>query len=509
MDGVMNGLFVTYPSRMMFLDAKYDIESIDHILQQKGWFREPDRSGGNKEPPVLVSWSTDTGDEIDYVRESDVHFLEIRGPDVDSLFEEMSHLIPLLSVDDVRQLLRSNNESSIVRGLHIARYLRDGSLAEEVLRLSKHASNSIRFAAQAVIQNAVDEATGRGIEGIECPEDLSLDSVPFARYRRQILRQLVQTHSIDKQVLKAVLRQGLNDSDWEVRASATVFSARFFIREIFHDIQNCDLTPQAGDRPAPYDEGLFRLIQKIGVHCLSGKSLQPLLNPETQQEPDIPHLTKCILGEQVDCWDHTFILIQALTNPLPVVSDAQQPSVLPSGMIKAKVGYLYKPLHMPFAWVPSIEHFLGDVRPDFAVQNPIRRIKPIKGFFISAIPVKTDTISFQDWIVPSSQVIDKIQGLSNTYGVTIRLPSPDEWEMAARGPDGRLFPWGNGLEMCARQAASPWGCLEMMGKPGEWMYDSQKEEFFIGGDIKRGCASRAIGSADRRARARYIIEGQT
>jgi hypothetical protein len=223
--------------------------------------------------------------------------------------------------------------------------------------------------------------------------------------------------------------------------------------------------------------------------------------PQSGSPPDTKpamrdHLLRCLAGEPVRYQEKAFLYLHSLITPLP--DEVMAPASLPPGIVQSADGYLLEGPALPLCWVPPVEHWLGEELPRLALPNPIRSVRS-GGFFIMREPLASGPCDY-------ATALEQCRALAARSGLEIRLPNADEWEMAARGPDGRRFPWGNNARSELQFGVSPWGLADAVGRVGQWTSSEQGGEVVVcGGRNQWVCAMRAPAARDSRHAVRAII----
>ena len=195
------------------------------------------------------------------------------------------------------------------------------------------------------------------------------------------------------------------------------------------------------------------------------------------------------------------------TRRAQALTSAQQPEH-PSH--QSGLDYLEALCGQPMCWVPSGSFLMGSdkVRDPQAQDREFPQHQvTLPGYWIGRYPVTvsqfrafvkasgyqpTDTGSLRGRgnhpvaVVTWHDALAFCNWLSEQTEILVTLPSEAEWEKAARGSDGRIYPWGNEppdksrcnagrrtekstpVDRYSPQGDSPYGCADMAGNVWEW-----------------------------------------
>ncbi|MFY9826458.1 MAG: SUMF1/EgtB/PvdO family nonheme iron enzyme [Thermoanaerobaculia bacterium] len=192
---------------------------------------------------------------------------------------------------------------------------------------------------------------------------------------------------------------------------------------------------------------------------------------------------------------------------------------MPEGLERGKKQgeYLWKKDDSVMVYVPSGPFTMGSDRGEVA-EKPAHTVE-LDGFYIdkyetswrkwkaSGLPYlaarddRQVMVQAPDWGIHDGQpVVNADWHEAKRYAAWAgkRLPTEAEWEKAARGTDGREYPWGNepvtneraiwvghpisqistAPVNCCAAGASPYGAFNMAGNVWEWCEDSYTPDFY-------------------------------
>ncbi len=302
-----------------------------------------------------------------------------------------------------------------------------------------------------------------------------------------------------------VLEFAFEDEDWEVRLSAMLATCRYQLTDFKTLVKKCDL-------PSSTSSGLSKpLIRSLGT--IKKVVLSYL---ENQRIPDNPgkdlsskkafasYCLRIILDQNVSIANDYFLLIKSLIQPVaPKLPLEKIPTCIHTDM----GDLMLKGTNIEMLFIPNYSHWIGS---DTEEGNPIKLVKPKKGFFISRDPIRPrdgDRYS-NDFLLKSFDgALRHLEALRGLIDYDVKMPNNLAIEMAIRGHNGRLYPWGNSLNH-NEILMSPWGINQPLGTLEYWSSSTFDDElaYTFGGPDHRYCSQRTLKNRKEKCTMRILID---
>jgi hypothetical protein len=418
--------------------------------------------------------------------------LAFSGADASVQLNRTAAFLPHLSGGEIAELLGSDDPENAVLGLLAAEELSLAALLPAMEALTESADDFVAEVAVRVAGNLLRNVAAAAREYLASrPRGADLLK-EFAEYAGPaIRRQVVRTAGRDlkegaEPALDFLLRAGLADPDWEVRASALLLAGRRGVRALADAAASAALPADGRYGLSQTDLRRLELLRSVVLGHLCGRPPEGAVGR---------HVLRCLLGENDGEFDGLYLMVHSLTVPLEL---DLPPERLPSAVAPGYAGLALARSGLPLSWVAPVPCWLGEAEDGSERPNPLRRVVPRSGYFVARRPLSRSQV---DWILAGgpdeppeavrepghpcsfAEALRLVEALSAIEGTTLVLPTADQWEIAARGPDGRRYPWGNGLEAEPEpeRRLSPWGIEGMAGGLPQWTRSVEGGAVFCGG----------------------------
>ena len=405
--------------------------------------------------------------------------LNHRGAD-EAVWREAVSQLPRLEAGRVRSLLGSGDKREILLGLFAAGELEQTGVLDQVLVLCDHPDARVSASAVRCRDGLLRAAMAqvRAVAGGPHAAGKLFTFIPLVEWRRQTLRWLARDQSESNRSIDQVICAALGDEDPEVRMTAVLTAAKLNARPLLDCVRRTRVPESTSDGADERHRLFYREVWRGAVRYLStGYATMAFLGA---------------LNGSLEVKDDPTLLLHSLLTPVEL---GPKPEALPPGIEEHANGYRLTDSRALLRWVPPALYWLGEDRARYR-ENPVRAVHAAAGFFVWEQPI--------DGLRDCVEALRLCRDLSGQ--VDVKLPTADQWEMAARGTDGRRYPWGNMLTCDWRQCVSPCGARGMVGNAFEWTRAVDEDYILCGGPDPTPCAQRSSASPLDRAAVRPVIE---
>lgn len=327
------------------------------------------------------------------------------------------------------------------------------------------------------------------------------EKIPIPSFRRETVRWILHDFKELNQNIINLLKKALQDADWEVRMSAVIASARMGATELIKDIKKVEV-PQTGRSGMNREERkILQGIKDASMYILKGGKIDelPAGMPETKEEKR-NYLLNCVKGNPVRHFHDALLLVVALADPIYPATVSSLPSA-----IEIREGkYYLKQSQIELCYLPGITHFVGANEISY---HPVQVTKIEGGCFISKYPIYKDKIA---WKCTFEEAQAYCQEISQMENALITLPNNTSWEMAARGHNGRVYPWGLSYSENILDLESPWGLKYAVGYGGEWTNSKTTDNYVVimGASRQMRCSEMNFVEPEGRFLFRVLIQNE-